>query len=120
LKLSKFNLQMNDDRNKLKQVQQEIRELTAKQLALQKQQLDQHKEYERQKTTYQLLFGQPSLPQDPELVSVTAQIARLGKDKENYFKVIQVSFLTNTRQLLLSHNHSQRRTGQKLRSIQRP
>jgi hypothetical protein len=82
-----------NQQQKLDQIELKLEDLTGKQLALQKKQLEQHKEYERQKTTYQLLFGQPSLPQDPELVSVTAQIADLKEQRKEYFKVIQVHIL---------------------------
>jgi hypothetical protein len=67
-----------NQQQKLDQIELKLDDLTAKQLALQKNQ-----------TIYQRLFAS-----DPELVSVTAQIADLKKDKENYFKVIQVAYIT--------------------------
>jgi hypothetical protein len=110
---------MNDDRKELKQVQHKLDDLVAKQLTLLKKQQEQLKVYENEKTIYQRFFGQPLLPLDPELVSITAQIADLKEQRKEYFKIIQVSYFTNIRQLLLFLNLNQRKTGPKLRSIQR-
>jgi hypothetical protein len=86
-----------NQQQKLDQIELKLDDLTAKQLALQKNQ-----------TIYQRLFAS-----DPELVSVTTQIARLEKQRGRIYDILQVSYITNIRQLLQYRNQSQRKTGPK-------
>jgi hypothetical protein len=105
----------NDE--KIKEIQQELKQLSQKQVELSKahqQKVKSYKEkvqafeqkvkdYEQQKSLYQRLFGQPPLQPDPELSvdpellpdpelqSVNDEIARLEKDKDNYFKILQAA-----------------------------
>jgi hypothetical protein len=58
--------QHNDREEQLKATQSELAKLALRQLELQKQQ--QLQEREKQKTMYQQLFGQQSLPEDPEVI----------------------------------------------------
>jgi hypothetical protein len=96
---------MNDDRKELKQVQQESRELTAKQVDL--------IEKRHQQPFYQRWFQQA----DPKLDSITAQIADLKRREGRLYDIIQVSYITNIRQLLQRHNQSQRKIGRNLSFI---
>jgi hypothetical protein len=59
-------MNQHNDREELKATQHELTKLAARQLELQKQQ--QLQEREKQKTMYQQLFGQQSLPEDPEVI----------------------------------------------------
>ena len=77
---------MNDE--KLEKIQQELKQLSQKQVELSKSHQQRIKSHEEQKTFYQHLFGQPPLLPDPELQSVKEEIARLERDKENYFKIL--------------------------------
>ncbi|KAJ2993949.1 hypothetical protein HDV02_001950 [Globomyces sp. JEL0801] len=100
---------------KIEKIQQKLEQLSKKQLELSKshqQRIKSHREslqafeqkvkdYEQQKSLYQRLFGQPPLHPDPELLVdpelspdselqfVKDEIARLERDKENYFKILQ-------------------------------
>jgi hypothetical protein len=69
----------------LELIQEKIDQLSTKQLELVKHHQQQLKYHEQQKTLYQQLFGQPPLPPDPESEAIKTDIARLEKDKENYF-----------------------------------
>ena len=83
---------MNDTpQKKLDLIDQELRQLSAKQLELVKahhlqNQFDQH-----HMTMYQHLFGQSSPLSDPDLDAIHTQICDLDKDKENYFKIMQAA-----------------------------
>ena len=79
----------NDE--KIKEIQQELKQLSQKQVELSKSHQQRVKSHEEQKTLYQHLFGQPPLPPDPELQAVKEEIARLEKDKDNYFKILQAA-----------------------------
>ena len=80
---------MNDE--KIQEIQQELKQLSQKQVELAKAHQQRVKSHEEQKTLYQHLFGQPPLPPDPELESVKDEIARLKRDEDNYFKILQVA-----------------------------
>ena len=101
---------------KIEKIQKKLEQLSQKHLELEKnhqqrvksykervQAFDQKiKDYERQKSLQQRIFGQPPLQPDPELLvdpelspdpelqAVKEEIARLERDKENYFKILQV------------------------------
>jgi len=79
----------NDE--KIKEIQQELKQLSQRQLELSKAHQLRVKSHEEQKTLYQRLFGQPPLQPDPELQSVKDEIARLERDKDNYFKILQAA-----------------------------
>jgi hypothetical protein len=81
---------MSDDRTELKAIQQEIKQLSQKQLGMVEDYQQQVKLYEKQKTLYQKLFGQPPLQPNPKLEAIKVEIQDLKKREENYFKVIQV------------------------------
>ena len=80
----------NDEKIEIKQIQQELKQLSQKQVELEKTHQQRVKSHEEHKTLYQHLFGQPPLQPDPELQAVKEEIARLEKDKDNYFKILQV------------------------------
>jgi len=67
----------NDD--KIKEIQQEIKQLSQRQVEL-------SKSYQQQFFLYRWLQGP-----DPELQAVKDEIARLEKDKEHYFKLLQAA-----------------------------
>ncbi len=80
---------MNED--KIENIQQELRQLSQKQLELAKtfrKKVESHKE---QKTLYQHIFGQSPLQPDPELESVNSEIARLERRELEYMKILQVA-----------------------------
>ncbi len=79
----------NDE--KIEQIQQELKQLSQKHLELERAHQQRVKSHEEQKTLYRHLFGQPPVQPDPELQSVKEEIARLEKDKDNYFKIIQAA-----------------------------
>jgi hypothetical protein len=76
---------------KLELIEQEIKQLSTKQLELVKANQQQVKTYEQQKTIYQQLFGQPPLPPDPELEAINTLITDLKRREGEYFKVIQAA-----------------------------
>ena len=59
---------------KIKKIQ--LKQLSQKQVELQKTHLQRVKSHEEQITLYQHLFGQPPLQPDPELQAVKEEIAR--------------------------------------------
>ena len=64
---------------KIKDIQQELKQLSQKQVEL-------SKSHQQQFFLYRWLQGP-----DPELQSVKEEIARLEKDKDNYFKILQAA-----------------------------
>ena len=80
---------MNDDI--IEKIQQEIKQLSQKQVELEKIYQQRVKSYEEQKTLYQHLFGQPPLQPDPELQAVRDQIVRLKSDEDNYFDIFMAA-----------------------------
>jgi hypothetical protein len=69
---------MNDDRKELKLIQEKLDQLSTKQFELVKA--------NQQQPLYYRWLATP----DPDIQALNTQIARLERDKENYFKVIQV------------------------------
>jgi hypothetical protein len=67
---------MNNE--KIEKIQKKLEQLSQKQLELQKT-------HQQQFFLYRWLQGP-----DPELESVKDEITRLEKDKDNYFKILQV------------------------------
>ena len=82
---------MNDEKIEIKEIQKKLEQLSQRQLELSKAHQLRVKSHEEQKTLYQRLFGQPPLQPDPELQSVKDEIARLERDKDNYFKILQAA-----------------------------
>jgi len=82
---------MNEEKIEIKEIQQRLEQLSQKQVELAKAHQQRVKSHEEQKTLYQHLFGQPPLPPDPELESVKDEIARLKRDKENIYKILQAA-----------------------------
>ena len=80
---------MSDE--KIEKIQQELKQLSQKQVELERTHQQKVESHEEQKTLYQHLFGQPPLQPDPELQAVKEEIARLERDKENYFKILQAA-----------------------------
>jgi hypothetical protein len=118
-KRERFGMKVIHSKNfkeEIEKIQQELKQLTQKHLEIEKDHLQRVKsykekvqafeqkvkDYEQQKSLHQRLFGQPPLQPDPELLidpellpdpelqSVKDEIARLEKDKDNYFKILQV------------------------------
>ena len=79
----------NDD--KIEKIQQELKQLSQKQVELSKAHQERLKSYGEQKTLYQHLFGQPPLPPDPELESVNSQIEDLKEDKRRIYDIRQAA-----------------------------
>jgi len=72
-----FHIMTNDE--KIEQIQQELKQLSQKQVEL-------SKAHQQQFFLYRWL-QQP----DPELQAVISEITRLEKDKDNYFKILQAA-----------------------------
>jgi hypothetical protein len=110
----------NDEKIEIKEIQEKLDQLSQKHLELIKthqQKVKSYKQrvhafdqkvkhYEQQKSLHQRLFGQPplqpdsellvdpELSPDPELQSVKDEIARLERDKENIYKILQVKYIS--------------------------
>ena len=80
---------MNDD--KIEKIQQELKQLSLKQVELERNHQQRVKSHEEQKTLYQHLFGQPPLLPDPELQSVKDEIAHLKTREVEYLKILQAA-----------------------------
>ena len=80
-----------DEKREVKEIQKKLEELSQRQLELEKTHQQRVKSQEEQKTWYQHLFGQPTVQPDPELQSFKEEMARLEKDKDNYFKILQAA-----------------------------
>ncbi len=80
---------MNDQ--KIEKIQQELKQLSQKQVELEKTHQKRVKSHEEQKTLYQHLFGQPPLQPDPELQSVKEEIAHLKNRELEYLRILQAA-----------------------------
>ena len=69
---------MNDDIKEIEKIQQRLEQLSQRQVEL-------SKSHQQQFFLYRWLQGP-----DPELQSVKDEIARLERDKENIYKILQV------------------------------
>ena len=69
---------MSDEKIEIEKIKQELKQLSQRQLVL-------SKSHQQRVFLYRWLQGP-----DPELQSVKEEIARLEKDKNNYFKILQV------------------------------
>ena len=80
---------MNDD--KIQKIQQEIKQLSQRQVELTKAHQQRVRSHEAQKTLLQYIFGQPPLNPDPELQSLKDEIARLERRELEYLKILQAA-----------------------------
>jgi hypothetical protein len=80
---------MNEE--KVEKIQQRLEHLSQKRLELSKAHQQRIKSHEEQKTLYQHLFGQPPLPSDPELQSVTDEIEDLKEQRRDIYKILQAA-----------------------------
>jgi len=78
----------NDE--KIEKIQQELKQLSQKQVELERTHQQKVESHEEQKTLYQHLFGQPPLQPDPELQAVKEEIARLDRREQDIYKILQV------------------------------
>jgi DNA repair exonuclease SbcCD ATPase subunit len=69
---------MSDDRKEIEKIQQELKQLSQRQVEL-------SKAHQQQFFLHRWLQGP-----DPELQAVKDEIARLERDKDNIYKIIQV------------------------------
>jgi hypothetical protein len=84
---------MSDDRKEIEKIQQELKQLSQRQVEL-------SKTHQQQFFLYRWLQGP-----DPELQSVNNEIEDLKEQRLAYFKILQVNwnYVANCRMLLLSH-----------------
>jgi len=82
---------MSDDWKEIEKIQQELNQLSQKQVELSKDHQQKVNSLEKQKTLYQHLFGQPPLQPDPELQAVNSKIQDLKEDKRRLYDILQAA-----------------------------
>ncbi|KAJ2986916.1 hypothetical protein HDV02_006458 [Globomyces sp. JEL0801] len=80
---------MNEE--KIEKIQQELKQLSQRQMELSKAHQQRVMSHEEQKTLFQHLFGQLPLPPDPELESVNSKIQDLKEDKRRLYDILQAA-----------------------------